>query len=86
MTATIPTLRVKTAHSMYFINQTTGQYARVAIHADANRDVGYGVGSAGEWRDYDKIVSSLEPGNRLVITHGDGSWVRSTEIQEIEEL
>lgn len=87
MTATLPKLKVRTAHSEYLIDQNAGTFARTRVHDDATRLATFGLSAdAGEAVAYDKIVSPLEEGTSLVITLPDGSWVRSTAIQSVEEV
>jgi hypothetical protein len=82
---TLPILQVDTAHSRYRIDQNNGTYTRTRVHGDA-ADLSYGGVVDGEPVEYCEILSSLEPGNPLVITHHDGSWIRSTVVQSVLEL
>lgn len=85
MTTALPVLLVETAHSAYVIDQNAGRYHRTRRHEDANDLSAFGI-TDGEWVDYEKIVSALEPGNAVAITHPDGRWVRSTPIQSVKEV
>jgi len=85
MSLPLPVLHVETAHSAYVIDQNAGRYYRTRVH-DSASDLSYAGITDGEWVDYDKVVSSLEPGNPVVITHPDGTWVRSTAIQSVREV
>ena len=85
MTLPLPVLHVETAHSVYVIDQNAGRYHRTRIHDKANDLSSAGI-TDGEWVEYEKVVSALEPGEAVVITHSDGSWVRSTPIQSVKEV
>lgn len=82
---TLPILRVKTAHSEYVIDQNAGTYTRTRVHEHANDLSAFGVEDAKPIQ-YRKIQSALEVGEPVIIIHHDGSWVRSTPIQSVEEV
>jgi hypothetical protein len=80
----LPIITVNTKHSSYVIDQNAGTYTRTRVHPDAN-DLSYGGINDAEPVAYDDIVAELVVGGIVVITHGDGSWVRSTPIVSIGE-
>lgn len=83
---TLPILVVETAHSRYEIDQNEGVYRRTRVHPEANDLSRWGVGD-GVAVEYDDILlSSLHEGGHVVITHADGTWVHSTEVQSITEI
>lgn len=80
----LPILHITTAHSQYVIDQNAGTYTRTRVHQDASDLSVWGIGDKPV--PYAEIMSTLEPGNLVVITHSDGTWIRSTPIQSIEEV
>lgn len=81
--SSLPVLKVRTNHSEYLIDQNAGRFCRKTVSENANPIEGY---SGGEWHDYQKVYSGLEAGEPLIIVKLDGSWVRSTIVQDIEEV
>lgn len=77
----LPTLRIRTNHSEYLVNQNTGQFSRRTAHEHANEITDF---SAGEWHDYSDLY--YEIGAPLVVILPNGYGIRSTLVQSVEEI
>ena len=88
----LPILKVRTAHSLYLIDQNEGTVIRTRVHDDAS-DLAPFVpeGTPKPYQTAAIVNKAGEPvpfgtGGHLIVAYEDGSLSVSTEVQSVEEL